>query len=271
MEFLKRHYEKLILTVVLAGLLGAAGWLLWQVKQVGIEVDKAVDAPDNKAEVENQQKYNDIIVKLKTPAPLDLDKLHHVFNPWTWYLRTNDQQIVRGSDIGPRKLQISKHTPLHLVVDAKASTTTDRTNITLYFTREYHTNANLRTAIPRSTQTGGTAKLDDTLRALLKEATGFNTPELQFVVDIHMTNEPPVLDYKITPGNPYKRIMGYAIDLAYPLEPLPAIPANRRVGDTITFGGESYKIIAIKDTEFIVESVSTEKRTIIPIPIRPRQ
>jgi len=271
MDFLKRHYEKLILTVVLAGLLGAAGWLLWQVRQVGQEVENQVAPPNNKAEVEDPDKYKEIVATLRNPVALDLDKPHHVFNSWTWFLRTNDQQFIRGSQIGPGKLQVNKHNSLHLMVDAKASISSDRTNFTLHFTREYHTNSSLRTALTRSTAVGGTVKADDAgvLRGVLKEARWLGTLTNEFVVDILLTNEPPVTNFTISPGNLYKRVMGYSLDLGYPPEPVPPIPTNRRLGDIITFGGESYKIIAIKETEFTVESVSTEKRTTIPI--RPRQ
>lgn len=268
MQFLKKHYEKIILMVVLAGLLGAAGWLLWQVKSVQEQVgDAGNEAPTTIAAKEPVERYTNLIYRIKSPSGLSLAIIHPVFNPWTWYLKTNatgEQQLIRSTNIGPARLQILKVNPLNWILDAKATVASDRTNFTLSFTREDDPNPNLRKPRPRSAGLNQTAKGDDSFQAILREGRNLNGNMSEFVVDIMVTNEPPVMGYIVTPGNPWKKVMNYSVDMIYPPEPVPAIPKDRRVGDKVNIDGEIYKIIAIKETELTLESQS-QKRTTIQI------
>ncbi|MEO6183726.1 MAG: hypothetical protein ABIP71_11635 [Verrucomicrobiota bacterium] len=65
----------------------------------------------------------------------------------------------------------------------------------------------------------------------------------------------------ISKAKPFQRVESYAADLRY--EPDNKNFPNQHVNDTITFGGESYKIIAITDKDARVSAISTDKRTTI--------
>ncbi len=268
MQFLKKHYEKIILMVVLSGLLGAAGWLVWQVKSVQEQVEGGGnETPTLPAEKEPLERYTNLIYRIKNPSGLNLATIHPVFNPWTWYQKTNANgapEIIRSTNIGPARLQIIKLTPLYWILDAKATVTPDRTDLALYFTRDDHPVASTRGKALRKTPTVNQPLKWDDFTAVLKEVRGLDGNMPQFVVDIMVTNEPPVTGFVITSGNPWKKVMNYAVDMIYPPEPVPPIPKNLRVGDKITLEGETYKIIAIKETELTLESQS-QKRTTIPI------
>jgi hypothetical protein len=55
------------------------------------------------------------------------------------------------------------------------------------------------------------------------------------------------------------------VDLKYTLENRPPWLAQR-VNSTLTFGGETYNIVAITKTEVVVLAKSNQKKTPVPIP-----
>ena len=65
----------------------------------------------------------------------------------------------------------------------------------------------------------------------------------------------------LTKDEPFKRVEGYAVDMFYPPENRHFLP-NRRVGDSITFAGELYKIIDIKESEVVLLQESNQKQWI---------
>ncbi len=65
----------------------------------------------------------------------------------------------------------------------------------------------------------------------------------------------------ITHDQPFKSQEGYTVDFRYPPENR-NLPANRRVGDVISFGGEGYKIIDIKESEVVLLQQSNQKQWI---------
>jgi hypothetical protein len=267
MDFLKKHYEKLILTVVLAGLLGAAGWLLWQVNRVKAGTGPVEEVPDRQAVKLDGEHYQRIIAGVTNAGGLVLESPRHpVFNPWTWLLNTNDRTWTQQKEIGPSKLLVTNQTPLHLIIDPVASVSSDRTNLTLGLTREYLVGPTGK-RLPRSVSLGTTNRLDgDAIRAVLK-AVRNPGGEVEMDVDLLVANEPPVLNQTLTKANPFKRLIGYEVDIVYPPVPAAPIPKKLRVGGTFVIDGETYKIIAITETELRVESSSGKPTT---VPIKPR-
>src|SRR5437868_10208728 len=97
MEFLKKHYEKLILSVVLLGLAAVAATLPMKVNQEKQREEERktsllspkinpfppVDLTTNKA----------VLEKVKTPIHFDIAGKHNLFNPVPWVEKPNGELV----------------------------------------------------------------------------------------------------------------------------------------------------------------------------------
>src|SRR6267378_4057373 len=121
MDFIKRNYEKVLLGLVLFGLVVAAVLMLFlvaskkdQLEQlrntiVNYRVDPLPDPDLSRTEA--------ALKRASTPLVLTFwSSTHKLFNPVTWG-RTPDGRLIK-IDIGnePKKLEITKQTPLYLIV-----------------------------------------------------------------------------------------------------------------------------------------------------------
>jgi hypothetical protein len=94
----------------------------------------------------------------------------------------------------------------------------------------------------------------------LREA--FGTPDNP-VLKLELTDDGEVIE--ISKDKPLNRVDGYMVDLRYTLENRPPW-IGQRVGSTLTFGGETYNIVAITKTEAVLSATSNQKKTPVPIP-----
>src|SRR5436853_2065041 len=115
-QILKLHYEKIILSVMLAGL-AAAVWFLYEASMqeeqtnqqyiggVGRRVVKAVKPVDLSA-------YQAPLKLVQNPPALILSGGHNVFNPVKWQRRPDGTflKIQTGKEVGPDAMLISKVT-----------------------------------------------------------------------------------------------------------------------------------------------------------------
>ena len=122
MEFLKKHYEKIILSVVLLGLAVVAAYLPIKVNQekesentrkqslIGAAAKPfpPVDLSTNEA----------VLTKVKTPIKFDISGRHNLFNPVPWVKRPNGEliKVQTGDEIGIGALEVSAINPLHLII-----------------------------------------------------------------------------------------------------------------------------------------------------------
>jgi len=121
-ETFKLHYEKIVLSLVLAGL-AAAVWFLYQesakeeesasnfVQGVGTRKVKTVKPVDLSG-------YQNALKLVQSPPPLILSGGHNVFNPVKWQKRPDGTmiKIQTGKEVGPDAMMISKITPLYFII-----------------------------------------------------------------------------------------------------------------------------------------------------------
>jgi hypothetical protein len=97
MEFLKKHYEKVVLSAVLLVVAGVAFWLTQAVSQVQTSLDEQLKARvrGSKKQLQPVDLTNAVaaVQQLDKPSPLELSGGHGVFNPSRW---------IRGSDGSPK-------------------------------------------------------------------------------------------------------------------------------------------------------------------------
>src|SRR3954470_13356754 len=120
MEFLKKHYEKLILSIVLLGLAAVAATLPMQVNKekeseenrknslIGAKVTPfpPIDLSTNQA----------VLEKVKKPIKFDIAGKHNLFNPVPWVEKPNGELVKIQGNVGIDALHVTAIHPLHMVV-----------------------------------------------------------------------------------------------------------------------------------------------------------
>jgi len=253
MEFLKRHYEKILLSVVLLCLAIAAAWLPIKIRQEKEDLQKTIfNLPKPKELKPVDLTTNETALKrLQNPPTVEMAGAHNLFNPATWKIKP-DGSYIKIIKEGVDALTITKVQPLYMELAF------DRVAASGYWI-----------GVKRLSQKKPSiyAKLNEKKELFtLKEVKG--PPEDPEEIVLELTDNPQPIS--ITKAKSFQRIEGYAADLRYPPDNL-NFP-NKKVGDVITFGGESYKIIAITENEVRVSAISTDKRTTIfwnGVPVAP--
>jgi len=267
MDFLKKHYEKILLSVVLTGLLVAAVFLSIQVKETKDKLNEQVrviiaSEPKNLIAL-SFEKAEKSVAKTKSPPVLDLTLSNHVFGPLRWVQTPPpDEKIIplkTGAEWGPQALVVSNMAPLYLRLSLdNVSGNPDSLKYTVTLIREADPIPSRRGAARR---TVGPQPGKNDLFALKEiKSPGENA---RLVIVLEGETEP----VEISKAEPYRRVAGWVADFKYPLENLSFL--KRREGDALAFAGESYKIIAIREKEVVILSEANEKRYTVPVRLSP--
>ena len=253
MQFLKAHYEKIILSIVLIGLAAAAGLMPMKVSQerqlqeerqtVFLPKDVKPLTPIDLAT--NQQ----ALTRVSDPARVKLAGEHNLFNPVRWQKLPNGS-IYRAQDAGPSALEITEIRPLHLRVSFDQ--VTDVGGVIRYRIEILNEQRSNR-PLPRDVGEGDENNMFKLERVIGEDK---RNPE-GFEIVLEGDKEP----VRITKQQPYERVIGYAADLRHTVEKREW--NDRRVKDELTFGGETYNIVAITANEVVLSAKSNKKQTVL--------
>lgn len=263
MDFLKKHYEKLILSVVLLGLAGAAALLPIKVSRIAEEVDATRSAILNspnpgKAKPLDMTNHLAVLSGTKQFQGVQFGLPHLLFNPVTWERKPGGILVKHktAGEVGPQALVATAVHPLYYEISLAGADETGRFQVSSIQQAE-------KNPRPRSRF----LKLGDrNEQFLLREIKGTKeAPEL--VIDL--------LDEKksvtLTKEKPYRSVSGYMADLVYPPENNRLFPKMRK-DDKLSLARRSYKIIEINESEVVLSEESTErggqvsgKRTVISV------
>jgi hypothetical protein len=255
MESLKKHYEKILLSVVLVGLAVAAGWLVFRVSAVRESLDEAsktyfggrvealplLDMSTNQAALK----------RLKSPPKCPLgSRGHNVFNPITWK-RLPDGRLVAFEDTGLKALVLTNLTPLYLRIEYLAAQGAgENTRYQFMVTREASPNPALWHPISRMATLGNKNEV-----FVIKDIKGPKDNPSELVLELNDTKA----SVSVAKNKPYNEVAGYAADLRY--DPENRLFNKQRTGQKISFAGSSFTIVAISSNEVTLEDSQTTKRT----------
>jgi hypothetical protein len=253
MEFLKKHYEKLILSVVLLGLAAAVAALPMKVSQEKQKEEDRKQALINPAvkpypPVDLTTNQN-VLTKVKTPITFEISGKHNLFNPVPWEKRPNAElfKIKTGNESGIGALKVVGTRPLQMIVKLDDVSGKDATDLKYIITVIRETDKT-----PKNTR--ALSKGTPTAIGMVKDVVG--PPEAPTEI---IFTAPGGKQISISKEKPYTEVIGYAADLLYP--PTGWTKPNARKDEEILVANDKYKIVAIDKDTVIFSANSNKKQT----------
>jgi hypothetical protein len=266
MEFLKKHYEKIILSGVLLGLGGAVGYLLWKIpterelleqKRIGI-----ISKPVKPLPALNLATNEAALQAVRTPHQFALTAPpHNLCHPVTW-VKSPDGRLIKlptGRELGPERIEVAKVTPLYLVINFD-SVSLSGSNYLFKVENQTDTRKNRSRLLP--------GDREDELFALREVKGPANKPE-ELILELKDTKE----RVAVALGKPYRRPESYKVDLKY--EPEKLTFRDKRMGASLNVGGEDFVIasinlIASNQYEVVLSAKQTGKKYTIKFNAAPQ-
>lgn len=278
MEFLKNHYEKVVLSLVLLLMAGGAVMLVLGAGSVQQELDNfkkvVVETGGQRPDPSNRGEYLSAISNAQ-PRLIDLTKGHKVFNPELWYVNTNGDLII-GTNVGVSKLFVTEIKPLRLKLELVISGNAERPSYLVKMTKEFMPKVTDQKPINRSISLNSTNYLDET-----KPVRKFNGYLVPRAISGPPDNPTVELDYhdpsrdvekvKLTKVQPFETVVDYGAKLLYSVENIQfPSPARKdinyeRKDSQLVFAGDTNIIVEITATNVVVKAISNDKPTTIPL------
>lgn len=247
----KQHYEKLLLIVALI-MLGVAVVYLYAESQKEKEKIKEFFTGVGRKTVKtvkpvNLTNYSAVVSKAQNPPPLQLGLPHNTLNPVKWKQTPNGDLFKgdKGAESDIDQLEVLSITPL---------------NFTIAFERTagpgYWINiTNEMVNVGRRIAQFATLNATNLKVFIVREVKGAAEDPSELVLELKETGE----RVSISKEKPFVRAEAFQADLRYPLENKTF--SKQRVGATIRFASEDYKIVAINQNEVILLAGNDKKYT----------
>jgi hypothetical protein len=255
MQFLKKNYEKILLGLVLAGLIGFLVFMLFYIGSDEQTMKNTADGlihptPKPLAPLDLTAESN-VSTRVQAPYSLDFDTSNKVFNPMEWQKDLNNNLIPKATHIGPQFVVVTNIQPLYLVLALESVETNEfGTRYIMDIERQADKNPSHRHKQQHFMSMG-----DKNDVFSIVSATGAPTDPTALSVKLLDTGEV----VSVSRSQPYKRVDGYLADFTY--SPEKKVFHNRRVGDRVSFGGSEYEVMDITADELILSDESNQKKT----------
>lgn len=258
MDFLKKHYDKIILSAVLLGMVGFLVFLPFAVSHEQTELQAKKDSITSPKvqplpELDMMAESN-AAARVETPVTFDFTSSNRLFNPLEWKRAADGSlfPIRTGNEIGPGAVTVSRIIPLYFVLSF------DRVE-TNGITPRYVTGVERQAAmIPALRKPQARyVSMDDPKKDAFTLLQVKGDPENPDALVLKLADSGDTVT--ITRDKPYRRVEGYAADLRYDPEKK-NFPA-RRVGYPISIAGGDYIVVAITADEVILFDPSNQKKT----------
>ncbi len=255
MDFIKKHYEKVILSVVLLAVAVVVFLLTVEVGAVKDElaeqlIQKTVKKGASIAALDlSTQKM--VVVRSSQPLKVVLDGPHNTFNPGTWE-KAGDAMRRKQGKAGLAGLSILRIIPLNLVITYRGPVgVADNPRYQFAVAREFEKAPAKRQPVITSLNVG----TKNNVLSLI-EVRGPKEDPTELVCELVETRERFILSR----AKDFRKPVGYAADLKGDGRDYLA----RRVEDILQLGGTTYKIVAIAKDELVV-SAPNQVRTRFPV------
>jgi hypothetical protein len=262
MDFVKKHYEKILLSVVLLGLVGALAFLPFLIindqdaarrMREGIFHGRVDPLP-----ALNLTKETNVSARLQSPYKLDFSTTNKLFNPLPWQRRTDGTLVpVKIGLIGSEAAAVTKITPLCLVLTLDSIETNE-------LGARYVVSMERQAAVSPA-QRGKRQHYASINEKVGEKNDGFTLKEvngspadpgtLKLILQLSDTGERATLSR----DNPFRRTDAYSADLKY--DPEGKKWQGQRIGADLKFAGDDNIIVAISQDAVIMLAKSNQKKT----------
>jgi hypothetical protein len=257
MEFVKKHYEKIILSAVLLGVIGLLVFLPFVISSDQAEqkqnAEQVISPRVEPLPPLDLARQTNASARLASRADFDFSTTNKLFNPVEWRKAPNGDllKIKTGNEIAEAAV-VTKITPLYMAVTLDQVTTNETgVRYAIGVERQAAASPAMRRKIQRF------VSLDDKKKDVftLLEVRGAPENPSELVLKLADTGE----TVSVSREKPFRRVDAYAADLKYDLE-RKNFP-GRRIGAPLSFGGEDYIVVAIDADEVILSAQSNQKHT----------
>lgn len=263
MDFLKKHYEKVLLGVVLLGLAVSAAFLPLMIAgeraSLRAKADEIINRPVKPLPPLDLSKPERLMQRMQTSLTLDFATSNRLFNPVRWQKKADGTPIkAQKGNVGVEAIVVTKTSPLYLIITLESISTTDAgARYVIGVEREAVPNV-----AQRKKRSYGATLNNKNEVFVLREVKGPPDNPTELALELNDTGERVTLKKDI----PFKRVDGYTADLKY--EPEKKTWTALRVGvparPPIIVAGEEYIIVAITRNEVVLSAKSNNKKTSIP-------
>jgi hypothetical protein len=262
MGFLKKHYEKILLGIVLVGLAVAVGFLPFIISAERQKLEELTQSLTNPRVKEltnlDLSTPETALARASTNATVvDFSSPHRLFNPVPWK-RAADLHLIKvgAENIGPRAVTITKLAELNLI-------------LTLDSVKQAPDGSPRYVIVADNEATGKKKSYYAPLNVkedlfTLRQVEGATNEPTKIVLEMTDTGEKAIMTNSAAADQPgklsCKRVEAYKADLKY----APEVKSwtAKRVGQSIALNGEDYKIVAITKSEVVLSAPNQKKWTI---------
>lgn len=259
MDALKKHYEKLILGVVLVGLAIAVGALPFK---VGSDKQALRDKRDSILNPRVKELTNldltlpeNALKRASSTASVDFAAPNKLFNPMPWQ-KAPDERLIPVDKVGPAAATVTNVTPLYLRITLDGVSTSEGAAPRYRIGVQREAAANPRDRAKKQSFAGLNSKTD---LFTVVEAKGNPEDPAELILEMNDSGD----RVAISKDKPYSRVESWMADIRY--EPEKKSWADRRVGAPLSFAGEDYNIVAINPNEVVLSAKSNGKKWTIKI------
>jgi hypothetical protein len=268
MDFIKKNYEKIILSLVLLGLVGVLVlmWFFIMADKQKMEDMKTVVTGNPKPLPDlDLSRQAAALARLQAPPQLDFTTTNKLFNPVPWQL-TKDGRMVKATELGPHAAVVTKITPLYFMISL---TSVETNGAAPRYALSMEDQSAAVPAQRRKRPHYASPKETIADRTVSGKPEGFTlvsvkgVPENPDALVLKLTDTGETVT--VTKDQPFRRVDGYSADLKYDPENLNV--KAQRVGDHLSFAGDDYNIIAIDRNGVILLAQSNQRHW--PLPYAP--
>ncbi|MGA3266622.1 MAG: hypothetical protein ABSE16_07360 [Verrucomicrobiota bacterium] len=253
MNFLKKHYEKILLSLVLLGLLGVLGYMVVFIPQEQESVRKYTETIIHPPLVAlpglDMAEESNVVNRLQTPYQLDFDTGNKLFNPIEWHMKP-DRTMVPFTELGPKAAVVTNIEPLYFVLTLKSVETNE-------FGARFVISVDRQNTGHQETHYVSVGDHNSVFTVVTNGAPG--NPD---ALILKLADSAEGETVTLSKGQPYKRADAYEADIKYD-------PENKswprcRVGRQLSFAGDVYTIVDINPHEVIISAQSNQRKWSLP-------
>ena len=258
MDFIKKNYEKIVLGLVLAGLIGALVFMLFYISSDRQQMEEKSNSVTNPKTMQltnlDLTANNGTLSRLKAPYALDFETGNKVFNPMEWQ-KGQDGLPVRAAKIGPQVCVVTNITPLYLIITLDGVTTNELgARYTLGVEKQ---GAPTKTKQRKQQRFVSVGEKPNDVFSLVEVKGAAENPDSVLIKLVDSGDT-----VSVSRDNPFRRVDAYAADFRY--DPQNKVFHGRRVNDKVAFNSTDYLVSEISQNELILADQTNQKKTSLP-------